>query len=104
LSELLTLDMLNDIRGLIEHNPKVLIEFGAVWCGPCRQFLPHFKRFAAKHEDFICVKVDVDVDPAVVSEYGIQTVPQVMLFENGRYVRTLPNDVRTIPKLEQNLY
>lgn len=49
------------------------------------------------------MKVDVDVDPAVVSEYKIQSVPQVMLFEHGQYVRTLDSTIRTVQKLDKDI-
>lgn len=102
MTELVIANTLNEIRGVLDEHPAVLIEFGAVWCQPCRAFEPHFKRFAAKHPEIICVKVDVDVDPAVVSEYKLQSVPQVMLFMNGQYDRTLPPKM-TVPKLEHEL-
>jgi thioredoxin 1 len=95
--------MLNDIRDAIESNPRVLVEFGAVWCQPCRAFLPHFTKFAEKHPEYLCVKVDVDVDPAVVSEYHIQKVPQVWLYENGVKVKELPETVRTVVALEKEI-
>jgi thioredoxin 1 len=94
---------LTEIRGVLAEHPAVLVEFGAVWCQPCQKFLPQFKRFAAKHPQIVCVKVDVDVDPAVVSEYKLQSVPQIMWFVNGELDRVLPNDVRSVPRLEQEL-
>jgi thioredoxin 1 len=101
LSELIIANTVQELDRVLSEHPVVLLEFGAVWCMPCQKFLPQFKRFAQKHPEITCVKVDVDVDPAVVSEYKIQSVPQVMVFLNGQYDRTLPADVRTVPKLEQ---
>jgi thioredoxin-like negative regulator of GroEL len=92
-----------EVRGAVDSGPSVLVEFGAPWCVPCTRFLPHFERFAAKHPEIICVKVDVDVDPAVVSEYGIQSVPQVWLYENGVKVKEIPDHARTVIKLENEL-
>jgi len=102
-SELLEVDRLVDIQKVIAENPLVLLEAGAAWCMPCQRFLPHFKRFAAKHPGVVCVKVDVDVDPAVVSEFKLQSVPQVMFFVNGQLDHTLPATARTVQKLEQEL-
>jgi len=103
LSELVIADTFLEISRVLSEHPAVLIEFGAPWCGPCRAFEPQFKRFAAKHPEIVCVKVDVDVDPAVVSEYKLQSVPQIMWFVNGTLDRVLPSDVRSVPKLEQEL-
>jgi thioredoxin 1 len=98
---LIHLDMLNDIRDAIENNPRVLIEFGAVWCIPCRSFLPHFTKFAEKHPEYLCVKVDVDVDPAVVSEFNILSVPTLKLFSDGHLVGDIKG--RTVVQLEKEI-
>lgn len=101
MSELLEINTLDELMETIDENDKVLVEFGASWCGPCRSFLPHFTDFAEKHADFTCVKVDVDVDPEVVSTFKIMSVPRVALFEKGEF----KNDVRgrTILQLEREL-
>lgn len=93
---------INDLEGIqvqIAKGGLVLIEFGASWCAPCRAFLPHFTSFAAERPEVTCVKVDVDVDPLVVSTYGIQTVPQVKLYSGGRFVRDV--EARTIMQLRK---
>lgn len=102
LSDLVIANTVGEIDEIINSHLLVLIEFGAVWCVPCQRFLPHYIKFAKKHPNIICVKVDVDVDPAVISEYKIQSVPQVMLFVNGKHQRTLPPQM-TVIKLEQEL-
>lgn len=103
MTDLVIANTVPEISGVLAEHPAVLVEFGAVWCMPCKAFEPHFRRFAVKHPQIICVKVDVDVDPAVVSEYKLQSVPQVMWFVNGEYVRTLPPTARTVQKLEAEL-
>jgi thiol-disulfide isomerase/thioredoxin len=79
----------------------VIVEFGASWCGPCRAFLPHFTKFAEQHPEFVCVKVDVDVDPEVVSTYKIQSVPQVKYFVDGEFAKDIKG--RTVMQLNQEL-
>ena len=101
MSELLKADTLSELTEIIENNDRVVVEFGASWCGPCRSFLPHFEKFAEKHPEISAVKVDIEVDPEVVSTYKIQSVPQVMLFEHGEYQRHLES--RTLIKLEQEI-
>lgn len=102
MSELLHLDTLPEITMEINKQDKVLVEFGAPWCAPCTRFLPHFEKFAKTHNDIVCVKVNIDKDPDVMAEFGIQSVPQVMLFENGRYIHHVNG--RTILQLNQELY
>lgn len=95
------LNYLSDIKQALLNNSRVVVELGASWCGPCRSFYPHFVKFAAKHPEFTCVKVDIDVDEAVLSEYPIMSVPQVWLFENNQFAGEL--HARTVIQLEQEL-
>lgn len=101
MSDLVLEDTLDGIQNIIESNPYVLVEFGASWCGPCRTFLPHFEKFATQHPEVVCVKVDVDVDPDVVSTYGIQSVPQVRYFVDGEFAKDIKG--RTIIQLNKEL-
>lgn len=101
MSDLVIEDTLDGIQNIIEENPFVLVEFGASWCGPCRAFLPHFTKFAEQHPEIVCVKVDVDVDPEVVSTYGIQSVPQVKYFVDGEFAKDIKG--RTVLQLNKEL-
>ena len=101
MSDLLIADSYESLISIIENNDRVVVEFGAAWCGPCRQFLPHFTKFAEDHDEFVCVKVDVDSDPAFMTEYNIMSVPQVFLFEGGQ--KTADIKARTVIQLEQEL-
>lgn len=101
MSDLVEIKSLDALLDTISANDKVIVEFGAAWCGPCRSFLPHFKKFAESHDDIVCVKVDVDTDPGFVQKYDIMSVPQVMLFEGGEYTRHLES--RTVIKLSEEI-
>lgn len=101
MSELVEIDNLDRLLDTISANDTVVVEFGAVWCGPCRSFLPHYKKFAEANPDIVCVKVDVDTDPGFVQRFRIQSVPQVFLFKNGEYVKHLES--RTVIKLQEEL-
>lgn len=89
MSDLFTPTGLAQLQQLIAMSPTAVVEFGATWCGPCKKFLPHFTDFAERNPDITCIKVDVDSDRAVLEEFKIQSVPQVMLFRNGKYERHL---------------
>lgn len=101
MSELREVNSLAQLQEAISANKAVVVEFGAVWCGPCRSFLPHFKKFAEMNSDVLCLKVDVDSDPGFISEFKIQSVPQVMLFRDGEYVKHL--EARTVIKLQSEI-
>jgi thioredoxin 1 len=71
---------------------KVLVDFYAVWCPPCRALAPLLERFAAEHaEDVKIVKVDTDADEELATRYGIRTIPTLVLFQNGEEVRRAIN-------------
>ena len=63
---------------------KVVVNFsGLTWCVPCQRFRPHWLRSAGEVEEFKFLEVDVDANPDLVLEYGIQSVPTVLTFEDG---------------------
>ena len=63
----------------------ILVDFHAEWCGPCHAMAPVLKDVAqAMHERVKIIKLDVDKNPGVSALYGIQGIPTVILFHNGK--------------------
>ena len=63
----------------------VLVDFYATWCGPCRMMHPIIEE-VAKEENIKVIKVDVDKHDELARNYGIMSIPTIILFQNGNLV------------------
>lgn len=75
---------------VINSNPKVLIDFWAAWCGPCRMLSPVVDEIAEENEDDTIVigKVNVDDEMDLAQQYGIMSIPTLLVFKNGELSET----------------
>ena len=72
---------------VLKSDKPVLVDFWAVWCGPCRQVAPIVESLAEKWGPKATVaKLNVDDVPSVAEKYGIMSIPTLMLFKNGAMV------------------
>ena len=65
------------------HKP-VLIDFWATWCGPCRMGAPIVEEIASEREDILVGKVDVDTEPELAKQFGIVSLPTLVLVDGGK--------------------
>jgi thioredoxin len=85
----------------------VLVDFTAVWCGPCRMIAPIVEQLAAEYAGALTVgKLDIDESVETTMQYGVMGVPTLMLFKDGqpveRLVGYMPKD-RIVSKLAPHL-
>ena len=74
-------------REVLQGKGLVLVDFWAAWCPPCRRLAPTVEALATEYEGRLSVaKVDVDSSPDVAQRYGIQSIPTLILFRDGRVV------------------
>ncbi len=69
---------------VINSGETVLVDFSAEWCGPCKMMGPILKELKSQVKDNVkIIKVDIDKQPQIASEYQISGVPTLMIFKNG---------------------
>lgn len=68
---------------VLKNSKKVLVDFYADWCGPCRMLSPIIEEIAKKNDEYEFVKVNVDDCPEVSRKYGVMSIPTLIVFENG---------------------
>lgn len=65
-----------------------LIDFFATWCGPCKMMAPIIEEIAAENPDITVGKVDVDEAGDIAMQFGIMSIPTIMVFKNGEIAET----------------
>ena len=76
---------MNNFLSLISGNKPVLVDFYATWCGPCKMMSPIISDVKSKIGDKATViKIDVDQSQNLCMQYGIKSVPTLMIFKEGR--------------------
>ena len=73
----------NFIAEVINSDKPVLLDFWAEWCGPCRMLAPTVEAIAREREDLKVGKIDVDVEQQLAVQFGIESIPTLIIVKNG---------------------
>ena len=71
---------------VLNSEKKVLVDFWAPWCGPCRMVVPLVEEIAQERSDIKVGKVNIDEQPELANHFGIMSIPTLMVMENGRII------------------
>ncbi|KAM4710555.1 thioredoxin-like [Discoglossus pictus] len=79
---------MSDFKAAMTESEKclVVIDFTAVWCGPCQKIKPVFEQLSKKHSDVVFYKADVDEANDVASECGIRAMPTFQFYKCGKKI------------------
>ena len=69
---------------VLDNSKPVLVDFYADWCGPCKMLTPVIEQIAGESSDYEVYKLNVDEVPELAVQYGVMSIPTLIVFKNGQ--------------------
>ena len=76
----------NNFNEILKSEKKVLLDFYADWCGPCRMVLPLVEQIADENPQYVIGKINIDDEPELAREFDVFSVPTLVVIENGKVI------------------
>ncbi len=76
----------NFVEEVMKSERPVLVDFWASWCGPCRMVVPIVEQIAEEYPEYKVVKVNVDEEQELAAQFGVMSIPTLMVVKNGEVV------------------
>lgn len=76
----------NFVEEVMNSEKPVLVDFWASWCGPCRMVIPVVEKIAEESPEYKVVKVNVDEEQELAAQFGVMSIPTLMVVKNGEVV------------------
>ncbi len=80
------LNLNNFENEILKRDGVAIVDFYADWCGPCKMVAPVLDRIAEEREDVTVGKVNVDLDGELAAQYGVMSIPTLVIFKDGREI------------------
>ena len=82
----INISMNNFQQEVVNSDKPVLLDFWAPWCGPCRMVMPVLEEIAKERSDIKVCKVNVDEQPELARQFGVMSIPALVVLKNGKIV------------------
>lgn len=90
-------------KEVLKSNKKVIVDFWAPWCNPCRMMMPILEELEKEvGEKVKIVKINIDNDPELATGFGIMSIPTFIVFENGNMIKSVVG-MQSLDKLKELL-
>lgn len=74
---------------VLGSDKPVVVDFWAEWCGPCKMIAPSLEEISSEMDNVRIAKVNIDENPDIAAQYGVRSIPTLMLFKNGEHADTM---------------